>query len=111
MHHIYHFLIGLKKGATINPKNTKDNYCFMYSVIIALNRKELGSNPERISAKLISHIPNYNWDYTDFPASISDYRTFEKANKNIALNILYLSYGEQQIRLEYITHYNFEHKN
>ena len=83
----------------------------MYSVIIALNRKELGSNPERISAKLISHIPNYNWDHTDFPASISDYRTFEKANKNIALNILYLSYGEQQIRLEYITHYNFEHKN
>ena len=28
------------KGATINPKNTKGNYCFMYAVTIALNLKE-----------------------------------------------------------------------
>ena len=25
------------KGATINPKNKKDNKCFQYSVILALN--------------------------------------------------------------------------
>ena len=76
------------KGATINPKNTKGNYCFMYAVTIALNHKELGSNPEHILAKLISHIPKYNWDYIDFPASMADYKTFENNNTDIALTIL-----------------------
>ena len=51
------------KGATINPKNTKDNYCFMYALTIAINHKELGPNADRISANLISHIPKYNWDH------------------------------------------------
>ena len=37
------------KKATINPNNTKDVYCFMYAITIALYHKELGSNPERIS--------------------------------------------------------------
>ena len=76
------------KGATINPKNTKGNYCFIYAVTIALNHKELGSNSERISAKLISHFPTYNWDYIDFPASMADYKTLEKTNRDIALTIL-----------------------
>ena len=94
------------KGATINPQNTKDNYCFMYAVTIALNQKELRSHPERISAKLISHIPKYNWDYIDFPASMSDYRIFEKNNQDIALNVLYVSFNEQEIRPEYISEHN-----
>ena len=50
------------KGATINPQNTKDNYCFMYALTIALNHKEIGKNPGRISKRLIEHIPKYNWD-------------------------------------------------
>ena len=33
------------KGATINPQNTKDNYCFMYALTIALNHKEIGKKP------------------------------------------------------------------
>ena len=48
------------KGATINPQNTKDNYCFMYAVTIALNHKEIGKNLDRISQKLIEHIPKNN---------------------------------------------------
>ena len=52
------------KGATINPQNTKDNYCFMYALTIALNHKEIGKNPGRISKRLIEHIPKYNWDTT-----------------------------------------------
>ena len=40
--HIYTFLIGTKnKKATINPINKKDNKCFQYEVIIALNHEEL----------------------------------------------------------------------
>ena len=30
------------KDATINPKNAKDNFCFMYALFIALNHKEIG---------------------------------------------------------------------
>ena len=37
------------KGATINPQNTKDNYCFIYAITIALNHKEIGRDLERIS--------------------------------------------------------------
>ena len=67
-----------KKGATINPQNTKDKYCLMYALTIPLNHKEIEPKPERISKKLIEQIPKYNWDYIDFPASIPDYKIFEK---------------------------------
>lgn len=49
-----------KKNATINPKDTNDPYCFIYSIVIALNHQELVTNPERISSKLSSHIKKYN---------------------------------------------------
>ena len=61
------------KKATINPNNTKDTYCFMYAITIALYHTELGSNPERISKRLIEHIPKLNWHDIDFPASYNDY--------------------------------------
>ena len=48
------------KGATNNPQNTKDSYCFVYAVTFALYHKEIGHNPERISKRLIEHIPKYN---------------------------------------------------
>ena len=66
------------KKATINPNNTKDAYCFMYAITIALYHKELGSNPERISKKLIEHIPMLNWHDIDFPASYNDYNIYLK---------------------------------
>ena len=37
------------KKVTINPKNTKDNKCFQYAKTIALNHREIGTNPQRIS--------------------------------------------------------------
>ena len=40
-----------------------------------------------------------------------DYKVFEKNNKDIALNILYVSYDEQEIRPEYISEHNFVRKN
>ena len=48
------------KGVTINPKNTKDNNCFQYGVIAALNYQNIDHHPEIIS-KLESFINNYNW--------------------------------------------------
>ena len=88
------------KGAIINPKNTKDNYCFTYALTIALNNKEIGKNPDPISKKLIEHISKYSWDYIDFPAAIPDYKIFEKNNEDIALNILSFPYNTEEIRPE-----------
>ena len=83
----------------------------MYALTIALNHKEIGKNPDRISKRHIEHIPKYNWDYIDFPASIPDYKIFEKNNEDIALNTPYFPYNEQEIRPEYISNYNFDRKN
>ena len=88
------------KGVTINPKITKDNYCFMYALTIALNHKEIGKNPDCISKKLIEHIPKYSWGYIDSPAAIPDYKIFEKNNEDIALNILSFPYNTEEIRPE-----------
>ena len=73
-----------KKGKTINPKNTKDNNCFQYSITAALNYQNIDHHPERIS-KLKPFISNCNWDSIDFPAGHKDYSAFQK--NNIAINI------------------------
>ena len=52
------------KGATINPKNTKDNRCFLYAIV---DHGNITHHPERIN-NLIPFIPKYNWDGIDFPA-------------------------------------------
>ena len=36
------------KKAIINPKNTKCNCCFAYSIIVALNHQNIQNHPERI---------------------------------------------------------------
>ena len=53
------------KKCTVNPQN-KDNKCFQYSVIIALNHQKIKNNPERIS-KIKPFINNLNWDKINFP--------------------------------------------
>lgn len=100
-----------KKNATINPKDTNDPYCFIYSIVIALNHQELVTNPERISSRLSSHIKEYNWDHIDFPAASPDYQKFERHNEDIALNVLYIPYSTEIIRPEYISEHNFTRSN
>ena len=98
------------KKATINPKNTKDVYCFMYAATIALYHDGLGSNPERISEKLSIYTQAFNCHDIDFPASYEDYALFEKLNEHITLNILYVPYEEKNICPEYISKRNFNTK-
>ena len=83
------------KGVTINPKNTKDNNCFQYAIIAALNYHNINNHPERIS-KLKPLINNYNWKDIEFPAHSKDWKKFECNNKTIALNVLYLPYNAKQ---------------
>ena len=79
----------LAKKATINPKNTKDNKCFQYALTVALNHREIGKDPQRIS-KIKPYIDKYNWKDIYFRAGIKDLEKFERNNTNIALNILYV---------------------
>ena len=91
-----------RKKVTLNPQNTKNNKCFQYAIIAALNYQNINHNPERIS-KLKPFIDNYNWDNIDFPAGHKDYSAFEKNNSDIAINILYVPYKAKQIRQAYIS--------
>ena len=83
------------KGVTINPKNTKDNNCFQYAIIAALNYQNIEHHPKRIS-NLKLFINNYNWKDIEFPAHSKDWRKFECNNKTIALNVLYVPYNAKQ---------------
>ena len=98
------------KGKTINPKNTKDNNCFQYSITAALNYQNIDHHPERIS-KLKPFINNYNWKDIEFPSHSKDWRKFEQNNKTIALNILYIPYNTKEIRQAYISKHNDERDN
>ena len=82
------------KGVTINPKNTKDNNCFQYAIIAALNYHNINNHPERISK--LKPLNNYNWKDIEFPAHSKDWKKFECNNKTIALNVLYLPYNAKQ---------------
>ena len=95
------------KGVTINPKNTKDNNCFQYAIIAALNYQNMDHHPERIS-KLQPFINNYDWKDIEFPSHSKDWRKCECNNKATALNILYVPHNTKQIRQAYISKHNNE---
>ena len=98
------------KGATINPKNTRDNEYFQYAIIAALHHQEIGRDPQRIS-KLKPFMDNYNWKDIEFPPHSKDWKKFEQNNKATALNILFVSYNTMQIRPAYISKYNHKRDN
>ena len=98
------------KGATINPKNTKDNNCFQYAIIAALNHQNIDHHPERFS-KLKPFINNCNWNNIEFSSHSKDWRKLECNNKTIALNILYVPYKTKQIRPAYKSKHNNERDN
>ena len=65
------------KKCAINPKNTTDNRCYSYAIVIAPNFNKISNHPERIS-NLIPFIQNYNWGEIDFPDGPKEYSDFEK---------------------------------
>ena len=72
--------------------------------------QKLGSNPERISKRLIEHIPKLNWRLIDFSASYDDYIIFEKLNEDRALNVLYVPFNQKTICSEYFSNRNYSVK-
>ena len=90
---------------TINPKHTKDNMCFLISIVAALNHQNIDNNPQRI-VNLIPFITNYKWNDINFPAGHKDYSAFEKNNSDIALNILFIPRNTQEIRQACVSKHN-----
>ena len=68
----------------------------MYAKVNALNHQNIANNPQRI-ANLLPFIAKYNWNDIDFPAGHKGYWAFEKNNKDIALNILFLQHNTKEI--------------
>ena len=67
-------------------------------------------NPQSIS-KIEPFIKNYEWKGIDFPARSKDWKNFEQNNKTIALNILYVPYNTEEIRVVYKSKHNIKHEN
>ena len=76
------------KKVAINPKN-EDDKCFQYAVTVSVNYEEIEQNPGRVS-NIKPFINKYNWKCINYPSKIDDWKTFEKNNPTIALNILYI---------------------
>ena len=99
----------INKIATINPKN-KDNKCFQYSTIVALNHQNNENHPEGIS-NIKPFIDQYNWEGVDFPAGIKDWKKFGRSDKRIALNILLIPHNTKTINLTYKSKHNRKREN
>ena len=89
-----------KKEAIIN-----DDADFEDALDDALDYQTIEKNPERIS-KLKHYINKYNWKGIDFPAGPKDWVKFEKDNKAIAFNILYIPCNTKTISVAYRSEYN-----
>ena len=93
-----------KKEAIININNN-----FEDALNDALNYQNIDLRPERIS-KLKPYINKYNWEGIDFPAGPKEWIKFEKNNKTIALNVLYIPHNTKTISVTYRSEYNNKHK-
>ena len=69
-----------------------DNF-FQYVATVALNYEEIKWNPERVS-NFKPFTDRYNWKGINYPSKIDDWKTFEKNNPTIALNIIYIKEKE-----------------
>ena len=89
------------KKATINTKDNADN-CFQYVLTVTLNYQHIKRGSQKIS-KIKHFIDQYNWKGVNFPSHKEDWKKFESNNKSIALNISFMLYNTEKIRLAYKT--------
>ena len=87
------------KKATINPKNEKDNECFRWSIISELNYN-------KINERELKKILKFRRADIDFSSYQRNWEEFEQENTSIALNILFLPYNSEEVKLVYKSIYN-----
>ena len=72
------------KKAIIDIQN-KDNKCFLWSVLRALNPKS--NNPERLDKELMGKENTLNMEGIYYPVSLNDINQFEKQNPPISITV------------------------
>ena len=98
-----------KKKVTINVED-EDDKCFQYSVTVALNYDKIRKNHQRVS-RVKKFINQYDWSGTNFSSNVDDFKMFELNTKSVALNVLFVPYGEKTIRHMYKSKYNLKREN
>ena len=93
-----------KKEAIINGDND-----FQNALDDALNYQNIEKDPQRIS-KLKPYINKYNWEGINFPAGSKEWQKFERNNKTVALNVLYIPHNTKTISVAYRSEYNNKRK-
>ena len=73
------------KKAIINMKN-KDNKCFLWCVLRALNPKD--DHAERVDKELMEKENTLNMEGIEYPVSLKDINKFEKQNPSISITVL-----------------------
>ena len=73
------------KKAIINIQN-KDNICFLWCVLRALNPDK--NNTQRLDKKLMGKENTLNMEGIDYPVSLKDLNKFEKQNPTISITAL-----------------------
>ena len=76
-----------KKKAIINLKN-KGHKCFQYVITIASDYGKTESHPERVP-NIKPFMNKYRQKGINYASKIDDWKTFEKNNLTIAVNVLY----------------------
>ena len=77
-----------------------DDKCFQYASTVALNQEETESHPERV-LNIKPFKNKCNWKVINYSSKIDDWKTFEKNNPTISLNILYIK--EKEICPAYVS--------
>ena len=72
------------KKAIINMKN-KDNKCFLWCVLRALNLKD--GNPERLDKKLKEKENTLNMEGIEYPVKLPDIKKFKNKNQTISITV------------------------
>ena len=81
------------KKAIINMQN-KDNKCFLWCVLRALNPSK-DKHPSRIDGDLKSKENTLNMEGIEYPVSLKDINRFEKQNPDISISVL--GYSEDEL--------------
>ena len=92
----------LNKEATINPKNKNDDECLRWSIISALNYKEITKKEFENISKKIKH------EDKGFSLQQGDWENFEQDNESIALNVLFSSQDSEDIMLIHKSENNYK---
>ena len=73
---------------------TNEDNCFQNALNDSLDYQTIKTHPERIS-KLKPYINKYKWKDIKFPSYKEDWKKFEQNNKEIALNMLFVTHNKK----------------